>query len=354
MQQFVTKTSPYVRKDTSTKRMMIDVLIALIPSVIFAVFRFGLKALVIMIVSILVMMATEIAGIAFIDKGEAGTFKEKVVMRYQKFSVNNLTAPLVSALIYAMLIPDGLHLYVVAFGAFFAIFIGKIIFGGLGHNTFNPAAMGRVFIALAFANFFQGAYSGVDVAAGATPLTTGFENYANSYRIQDLLFGNIPGAMGEVNAIAILLGAAYLFIRKSADFRPALSAFGIFTALTLVAGIIKYPNQIFEYVLFQLLSGGLLFGLTFMITDPVTSPVTKPGRLTFGLIIGTLVFMIRMFGVLPEGVAFALLIGNALVPLLDYPKLATNVYTKKFLIGYSSAFVLLILLTFLVVGGYII
>ncbi len=353
-QQFVAKTSPYIRKEASTKRMMIDVLIALVPSVAFAIYKFKLNALWILLVSIAVMVLTEVASLLLFDRGETGTFIQKVKQRYQKLSINHITAPMVSAVIYALLIPDKMNLGVVAFGAFVGIFVGKMIFGGLGTNIFNPAATGCVIIALAFASFFQGSYSGVDAVSGATPLSSGFPFGLDSYSLSSLFFGNIPGSIGEVNSFAILIGAAYLFIRRSADFRPALSALLVFVVLSAIVGFVKYPNDAFNYVLYQVLSGGLLFGLAFMITDPVTSPVTRPGRWIYGLIVGTLVFAIRLFGVLPEGVAFALLIANALVPLLDYPKWASNAYSKKFIIGYVTSFVVISLLTFLVVGGYII
>src|SRR5690606_4648379 len=144
------------------------------------------------------------------------------------------------------------------------------------------------------------------------------------------LTGNIPGAMGEINSLLILAGALYLFIRKSADFRPALSALIVFTVLTTIAGAVLYRKFVLEYVLYHLLSGGLLFGLTFMITDPATSPVTRPGRWIYGLIVGFLVFAIRIWGNLPEGVAFAILLANLFVPLIDYPKFATNEYRLRF------------------------
>src|SRR5690606_26346187 len=252
---------------------------------------------------------------------------------------------------FAMLLPDQLHFYVVAMGALFGAAIGKMIFGGLGMNIFNPAAVGRVFIALAFTSFFSGAYGFIDAAAGATALSTTFPNVLNSYSLIDLLVGNVPGSMGEINALAILIGLVYLLVRKSADYRPIVSGLLIFTVLSTITGFILYPNLVFEYVIFQLFSGGLLFGLTFMITDPATSPVTRPGRWWFGLIIGSLIFFIRTFGNLPEGVAFALLFGNLMVPILDYPMWANNLFTKKFYIAYSTVFVLLALLTFVILGG---
>lgn len=349
---FVSNTSPYIRKETSTKRMMFDVLIALTPVVFFSIYKYGLDALSRILLSLIVFVGVEAIYFLCVTKVEGFNLQEKLANKLRKYSINNFSAPAVSAIIFAMLLPDKLDLYVVFMGALFGALIGKMLFGGLGFNLFNPAALGRVFIALAFTTFFAGSYGFIDAAAGATALSTTFPGVLNSYSLVDLFVGNIPGAIGEINSLAILIGAVYLFIRKSADYRPALSALLIFTALTLVAGFILYPNLVLEYVLFQVLSGGLLFGLVFMITDPATSPVTRPGRLIFGLIIGTLIFSIRMFGNLPEGVAFALLIGNLLVPVLDYPLWANNVYRPKFFIGYTISFVLILLVTYLILGGY--
>ena len=349
---FLSQTSPYIRKDTSTKRMMFDVLIALTPVVFFSIYRFGLDAFVRILISVIIFVAVEALYFLSVTRVEGYNFTDKIRNKFKKYSINHFSAPAVSAVIYAMIIPDQLHLYVVAMGALFGAAIGKMIFGGLGMNIFNPAAVGRVFIALAFTSFFSGAYGFIDAAAGATALSTSFPNVLNSYSLIDLLVGNVPGSMGEINALAILIGLVYLLIRKSADYRPILSGLLIFTVLATIAGFILYPTLVFEYVIFQLLSGGLLFGLTFMITDPATSPITRPGRWWFGLIIGSLVFFIRIFGNLPEGVAFALLFGNLLVPLLDYPMWSNNLFTKKFYVSYSSVFVLLAVLTFVLLGGY--
>lgn len=348
----VSQTSPYIRKDTSTKRMMFDVLIALTPVVFFSIYRFGLDAVSRILISLIVFIGVEALYFISVTRVDGYSFTDKIKNKFKKYTVNNFSAPAVSAVIYAMLLPDQLHIYVVAMGALFGAAIGKMIFGGLGMNIFNPAALGRVFIALAFTSFFSGSYGFIDAAAGATALSTPFPNVLNSYSLVDLFVGNVPGAMGEINALAILIGLIYLLVRKSADYRPIVSGLLIFTVLATVAGYVLYPTLVFEYVIFHLLSGGLLFGLTFMITDPATSPVTRPGRWWFGLIIGALVFFIRTMGSLPEGVAFALLFGNLLVPLLDYPMWANNLFTKKFYFSYSAIFILLTVLTFVILGGY--
>src|SRR5690606_36923101 len=149
------------------------------------------------------------------------------------------------------LLPDQLSLYVVVMGALFGAFIGKMIFGGLGFNIFNPAALGRVFIAVTFTSFFTGSYGFIDAASGATALSTSFPEVFHSYSLVDMLAGNIPGSLGETNSLAILLGALYLLVRKSADFRPPLAALLIFTALTFVAGFFLYPAYLIEFTLFH-------------------------------------------------------------------------------------------------------
>jgi len=355
--QTIKQTSPYVRKAVSTKRMMIDVLIALIPAVSFAIYRFGFDAIIRIIVSLVVMIGLEAIAFGMMHKpAKSEKFSERLKSRYTDYTINNITAPAVSAIIFAMIIPSQLPIYAVVVGAAFGIIIAKMLFGGLGSNIFNIAAAGRIFIGLALTNMFAGAYVGIDFIAGGTALTTIrngllFPQALNSYSISDLFFGNIPGSMGEISALAILIGAAYLLIRKSADYRVMLSSTLTFVILMLLVGLKLYPDQALTYVAYQLFAGGLLFGVVFMITDPVTSPITRPGRWIYGLMVGALVVLIRLFGAYPEGFAFALLFSNMFVPLIDYPKWATNKIKPAFIIGYAVALILLGLVVFFGVGG---
>jgi electron transport complex protein RnfD len=198
-----------------------------------------------------------------------------------------------------------------------------MLFGGLGQNIFNPAATGRVFVAICFGDRINEAYhlqGSYDAIASATPLQTNLVQ--SQYSLFDLFLGNVPGSMGEVSTLLILLGALYLFIRRSADLRAFLGFMLSFMALTFVAvisGFGKVDGQsLFDTYLYQIMAGGALFGATFMITDPVTSPVTKFGRVLFGVIAGSLVVLIRISGALPEGVVFSILIANTLAPTMDY------------------------------------
>lgn len=355
--QTIKQTSPYIRKDVSTKRMMIDVLIALIPVVAFSIYRFGGDTILRIIVSLIVMIGLEALVFGITHKpSKAEKWLERVKSRFAEYSINNITAPAVSAIIFAMLVPSKLPIYAVIVGAAFGIIVAKMLFGGLGSNIFNIAAAGRIFIALAVTSMFDGTYVGVDLVAGATALTTlrsglGFPGVLNSYTLGELFFGFIPGAMGEISSAAILIGAAYLIIRKSADYRVILSTALTFTVLMLFAGIKLYPDMTLEYVLFQLFSGGLMFGMVFMVTDPVTSPVTRPGRWLYGLLVGVVIVLIRLFGAYPEGVAFAILFGNMFVPLIDYPKWSTNKIKPTFVVGYIIILAIFSLVVFFGVGG---
>lgn len=344
--QAVAKTSPYIRKPISTKRMMTDVLIALLPLLMFAVYRYGfsyiLKAVVVSLVAVLAEF------VAFgLMKTKEETFKE----RYKKYTINNIVPPVITALIYLFTLPYTISYYVLIVGILFAILLIKMVFGGLGRNVFNPAGAARMFVALALGSFFK--YADVDAIANATPLGLTYPNVFNFYSISDLFFGNIPGSSGEISALAILIGGGYLLIRRSADFRVVVSSLGVFALLMLVAGLgLGYGLDSFRFVLFQLLSGGLLFGVFFMATDPVTSPYTRPGRLIFGLIIGTFVVLIRLFGNLPEGMVFSLLLANLVVPLIDYKKWTTNLYKKPFIISYAVTIAVMALIVFAGVGGF--
>ena len=355
--EFVKQTAPYIRKgESSTKRMMLDVLIALTPVVVFAIYRFGWDAVIRIIVVLAVMIGLEAVAFLIMHPGKGDNFKDKVKSKFQTYTINNVTAPAVSAVIFAMIIPSKLPIYAVVVGAAFAIVVVKMLFGGLGSNIFNVAAAGRRFVSISLAGMFTSAYVGIDVVAGATPLSAlksgmGFPDVLYSYPIKDLFFGFIPGTMGEISVIPILIGLVYLLIRRTADYRLVLSTGLTFLVLISLVGISKYDDQWFTFVLYNLFSGGLLFGLTFMVTDPVTAPVTKPGRWIYGLIIGTLIVVVRTWGAYAEGVAISLLMANLFVPLIDYPGWLKNKFSWKFIISYVSIFIVIAVFIFFTAGG---
>lgn len=347
--KLVLEKSPYIRKPVSVTRMMTDVLIALIPVVIYSIIKFGWYAVAVLVVSLISMIGTETLYHLAIDRKD---FKNK-------FSINNILCPAISAIIYAMIVPSNLHLYSVAVIGIMAIFLGKLVFGGLGSNIFNPAGVGRALI-LAMAGGIGGKLwsSGVDVNGGATALgMVALEkgqglifNGLDNFSLWDLFIGNTPGALGEGCILAILIGGIYLFVRKSADYRPCIAMILTFALLMLTAGIFGKVNNPFEFLLYQLFSGGLIFGAVYMITDPVTSPVTQRGRFIYGGMVGIIVAFFRLFAALPEGCVFAILIANACVPAIDYYKWSGTTYTKKFFIVCASVMVVSLLLMGLLVG----
>lgn len=340
--KLIKETSPYIHRKSSVKRMMIDVLIALFPVVIFAIVMNGWQAIYVILLSVFTMVSAELIFV-FLTKQEPfdGTKKklfEKIKVAKKNASINNITSPLVSAIIYAMMMPAGASWYVVVIGALFGIVIGKLVFGGLGSNIFNPAAVGRVSVMICFGSDLR--Y--LDAVASGTPLQQLSDNLANinNYSLSDLFLGNVPGSMGEVSALLIILGAVYLIVRKSADYRPIVSMICTFAFLMLIAGLVIEEVSCFKFMLFQVLAGGLMFGAVFMITDPITSPISGPGRYTYGIIVAILAVLIRLLGAYPEGVAFAILLGNMLVPVIDYYKWQSNRITFKHIILWASLIIM--------------
>ena len=346
--KLIPASSPYIRKNVSVARMMLDVIIALMPVTIFAMIQNGWNGIYVFMISLATMIFFELLIHMFIHWPKGMKFKELFSKEgFQKvksnYTINNILAPIISALIFALIMPAGCSPYVILAGAAFGIIIGKMVFGGLGNNIFNPAASGRIFATICFgtkigeANILSGGAVILDV--NATPLAgikaNGVLNLANNpYSLLDLFLGNVPGAMGEVSALLILVGAVYLFVRRSGDLRSFLSYLLSFAAVMLVAAIsflkIDSNVNVFNVWMYQILSGGVLFAAVFMVTDPVTSPTSKFGRVLFGTIAGTITALIRVVGAYPEGAAFSILIANMLVPTIDhFMRGKVNTYTWK-------------------------
>ncbi len=360
--KLVAKTAPYIRKPVSVKRMMIDVIIALLPLVLFACIQNGWNGIYVFLISIGTMVITELI-VNLIIKWPKG-LKLKEIFSKDGFSkvkdvytINNFTAPIISALIYALILPSGCYWYVVFIGALFGILFGKMIFGGLGNNIFNPAAIGRVFVGICFGSSLVYNKGGVDVSASGTPLAQVkgnlgmIGNALNEYSLMDLFVGNVPGSMGEVCSILIIISAIYLFIRRSADFRSCLSMLLSFAVVTLTVSVIVYMKadnptfNVFEVFLYEMLAGGLLFGAVFMITDPVTSPTTKYGRVVFGFIAGIITALIRYCGAYPEGVAFSIIIANIFSSAIDYlMRGKRNGYTLFQILGLAISLIIICLI----------
>lgn len=368
---FIKKTSPYLVRKSDVKSMMLDVLIALLPTLIFAFVVYQLNALYIFLISNFTMIASEFVYVGIVNKrpydGNKYTFKEQFKYAYKNFTINNILGPVVSATIYTLIMPAGAPLYAVFVGALFGIVVGKLVFGGLGHNIFNPAAAGMVFSKLCFGSQYNNnietfyfdlpltSGGSGDVSTGGTALGNLSSSYTHiyDYSLLDMFLGKMPGTLGEAFTITILIGAIYLIVRRSADIRIMLSYLLTFILMMLFAGIcINSLNNsigIFDFVGFELLAGGLFFGAAFMLTDPVTSPINLPGRILFGVIAAIITVFIRLFGAYPEGVGFSILIANMLVPLIEYPKWSNPRFTYKNIILIASLIIIFTVIMVLVI-----
>jgi electron transport complex protein RnfD len=348
----VQENSPHLRRKDNLKGMMLDVIIALTPVLVFALVKYTWHAAVNIVLSVLTMCLAEFVFVLIKNwgpkDGQKHPFKEKFLNAVKGYGINNFLVPCVSALIFAMLMPTqeadstGFVYFMIVIGALFGIIFGKLVYGGTGQNIFNPAAVGFIFTKVCFSSRFTGlwytdAFNGLNsqnaLVAGGTMLSPSAEAPVTNYSLLDAFLGNIPGTMGEVCKIAILLGLAYLLIRHVADWRVVSSFFGTFFVLTALAGLIyslKDSSVSFgQYFLSHILSGGVLFGGTYMLTDPVTMPITRPSRIIYGMLAAIAVVSIRLFGSYGEGMGFGILIANMFAPVMDHFKWSTNKYTWK-------------------------
>ena len=347
------ESAPHLRRKASVTRMMVDVLIALAPTLIFSFVVFPIKTLIFYLISVAVMIGSEfvyvgLRGIMPKD-GLKHSFKERFNYAYKgKFNQNNILTAAISAIIFTLIMPAGAPIYAVIVGALAGIVLGKLVFGGLGSNIFNPAAVGMLFAKVCFGgqyapNVETWYYTVADVTTAPTVLTNkaidglpGLIANFNNANLLDMFFGKMYGTLGEVYSITILIGAIYLLIRRSADIRVMLPYLGAFALFSLVAGLAFYTvdgaTNPFKFTLFMLLSGGVLFGGVFMLTDPVTSPINAPSRIIYAIIAAVFTIFIRLFAALPEGVGFSILIANMIAVVLDHYEWSNPRYTwKKFL-----------------------
>ncbi len=355
--EFVQKQSPFLRRpQASVTRMMRDVAIALSPLVVFAITQHGWNAVIILLTSVLSMLITEYVFYQIMDLKDKKAFK----IKNERFTLGNFSV-VVSGLIYGLTLPDkmgenlGETILIVAIGGVAGVFLVKLIFGGLGQNIFNVAAFARVFIVLSFGPALMYAQF-VDADAGATALSALAEapfdrTVIENYSFWDMFSGiGLPGSIGETSAMLILVGGLYLFLRRSFDVFIPLVYVGTVFVLSLFA--MWSTGSGFWYPMTHLLSGGLLFGAVFMATDPVTAPATRPSRIFFAFGLGVVTFLIRLFGSLPEGVVFAILIMNMFVPAFDYSKWSKSRFTWKGGLIFAAVIVLSILIVW-VGAGYV-
>lgn len=309
------QSPPFLRRGLTIPRLMLDVLIGLVPVVGAAVWFFGISALLV---------------IASATAGALLTEWAVTARRKGRSPLLDYSAAL-TGVILALTLPPGVPLWIAFLGGVVAIGLGKAVFGGLGQNLFNPALVGRAFLQAAFptvlttwsarAGLFELRPSNLalpfmhaDAVTTATPL--GALKFSGEHTpLLDCLFGNVNGSLGETSALVIILCGVVLALRRTFDWRlPVSTLLSVF----LASGVLwlvdsdKYPSPVF-----MLLSGGLLFGAVYMVTDPVTSPITPRGAWVFGAGVGVLVVLIRLFGGLPEGVMYAILLMNAATPLIE-------------------------------------
>ncbi|MBQ9951262.1 MAG: RnfABCDGE type electron transport complex subunit D [Clostridia bacterium] len=290
-------SSPHIRGNFRTNRIMLDVVIALMPALAVGVFRFGVQALLVALVSIAAAVASE--------------WLFSVVTRTRNTIVDG--SAVVTGLLLAMTLPHTVPLWQAAIGSAFAILIVKALCGGLGQNVFNPALSGRALLMLIFpASIVR--YQGLDGVTAATPLHHMVMPSLPTESILDMFLGNCPGSIGEISALALLIGGAYLIWRKVISIRIPAAYLGTVALLTLIFS--RTGNPV-EWMLYSLFSGGVMLGAIFMATDYATSPVTPKGQLLFGVGCGALTVLFRYFGIYPEGVTYSILLMNAFVWVID-------------------------------------
>lgn len=291
--RLVVSVSPHIKGKESILSIMLDVIIALFPALIVSVYLFGWYALMLVLISVVFCVGTEF-------------FSQKLFKK--EITVNDLSA-VVTGILLAFVLPPNAPWWMIAIGAVVSILLGKQVFGGLGHNLFNPALVGRAVLLVSWPIQMTTWVTPFDGVTSASPLNIikmGLNESLPSY--WNLFLGNRVGCLGETSVLALLIGAGYLLYRKHIKLHTPLAFIGTVGVLSALLG---------GDVLFNIMSGGIILGAFFMATDMVTSPLTKKGKVVFGLGCGLLTVLIRFKGGTPEGVCYAILIMNMLVPLID-------------------------------------
>ena len=297
--QFHVSSNPHVRSASSTSSIMTLVVIALLPAAGFGIYNFGLRVALVLLVSVASAVLTELL---------FGLYKKKM-------TITDLSA-VVTGLLLGMNLPVTVPLWMAALGSVFAILVVKCLFGGLGQNFMNPALAARCFLVISFprqmTNFISTGEGALDAYTGATPLA--LIKAGESVNVMDMILGKTTGTIGETSTLAIVIGACILLLAGVIDLRVPgsyLLSFAIFTVL--------FGGHGFEpaYVSAQLAGGGLMLGAFFMATDYVTRPITVKGQYVYGIFLGIMTGIFRFLGPGAEGVSFAIVLGNLLVPLIE-------------------------------------
>ena len=307
--KLIASSSPHIRSNENTRSIMLDVIIAMLPALVWAIYNFGFKALISVVVSVVACLFWEWLYRKLLKKPQA---------------IGDLSA-VVTGMLLAFVCPPELPWWTLVIGAFFSIVVVKQLYGGIGCNFLNPALAGRAFLLASYATWMTSwAIPQIrpDVTSAATPMAImkegteeAFTTLMSNYSIGDMFLGKVGGSLGEVSALCLLVGGVYLLIRKVISWQIPVAYIGTVAILTLIAAPAGIDNV--QYMLYNVFGGGLMLGAIFMATDYATSPVTKPGQLIFGLGCGLLTCFIRRFGSYPEGVCYSILIMNCTTWLLD-------------------------------------
>ena len=310
--KLIASSSPHIRSVENTRSIMLDVIIAMLPALFWAIYNFGFKALLSVVVSVVACLFWE-------------WLYRKLLKKPQ--SIGDLSA-VVTGILLAFVCPPELPWWAPVIGAFFSIVVVKQLYGGIGCNFLNPALAGRAILLASYATAMttwtlpSSKKELADVISTATPLAImkegtveKFTELTTNYSVADMFIGRVGGSLGEVSALALLLGGAWLLIRKVISWHTPVAFIGTVAILTLISAPAGIDNV--QYMLYNVFGGGLMLGAIFMATDYATSPVTKPGQLIFGIGCGLITCFIRRFGSYPEGVCYSILIMNCTTWLLD-------------------------------------
>ena len=290
-------SSPHVRCKDTTQNLMLDVVIAMLPAAAFGVYRFGVYALVVILATVAACVASEYIW-------------QKLM--HKPITVGDCSA-VVTGMILALNMPPEIPVWIPMLGGVFAIIVVKQLYGGLGQNFMNPALAARCFLLISFAglmNDFSSASIGFDSLTGATPLAS--MRAGTGADLSALFLGLIPGTIGEVSTLALLIGGVYMMAKKVISPKIPLVYIGTFAVFVFLFGGFDI-----SYTLNQVCAGGLVFGAFFMATDYVTSPITPNGQVVYGVILGLITGVFRLWGASPEGVSYAIILSNLFVPMIE-------------------------------------
>ena len=302
-------SSPHIRGNFRTNRIMLDVVLSLVPALLVGIVRFGVDAFLVTMVCISACVASE--------------WLYSLITRTRNTVVDG--SAMVTGMLLAMTLPASVPLWQAVAGSVFAIIFVKALCGGLGQNIFNPALAARALM-LAIWPVSLTRFAGVDGVTAATPLHHMVMPALPEESLLDMFLGNCPGSIGEISALALLIGGGYLVYRKVISIRIPAAYLGTVALVTLVFHKTDAPV---EWMLYSLLSGGVMLGAIFMATDYATSPATAMGQIVYGIGCGVLTVLFRYYGLFPEGVTYAILIMNAFVWVIDRYTAPRRFGTKK-------------------------